>query len=117
MACIDSDLQGQQDVYEFSLVYDSADELEQYSKNLLLDIYNSDGKNATFDTRSDNKGEPQYGDLLFHFGALGHHNPAHLCDKKRFLHSQLQECTHCACCIAEPLVACCTLISCLAGRS
>jgi hypothetical protein len=41
-------------------VFDSADQLEQLSKQLLIDIWNTElvnAANATWDTRSDNKGE------------------------------------------------------------
>jgi propanediol dehydratase small subunit len=40
-----------------SLVYDSGAQLEQIAKEQLLDIYNSQGTAAGFDTRSDNKGK------------------------------------------------------------
>ena len=42
------------------LVYDSGDDLEQRTKELVPDSFNSNGTVATFDTRSDNKGpEPE----------------------------------------------------------
>jgi hypothetical protein len=45
---------------EGELVYDSGDDLEQRTKELVPDSFNSNGTAATFDTRSDNKGpEPE----------------------------------------------------------
>jgi DNA-binding beta-propeller fold protein YncE len=44
----------------FSQVYDSGDDFEQLTANLVPSIFNSDGDPASFDTRSDNKGpEPE----------------------------------------------------------
>jgi hypothetical protein len=40
-----------------SKVFDSGAQLEQLSLQLLPDVFNSEGTNATFDGRSDNKGE------------------------------------------------------------
>lgn len=42
---------------ELSQVFDSAAALELISREELYDIYNSQGQNSTFDSRSDNKGK------------------------------------------------------------
>jgi len=41
---------------ELTQVFDSAAALELISREELYDIYNSQGQNSTFDSRSDNKG-------------------------------------------------------------
>jgi hypothetical protein len=50
---------GQRGTYQFSQVYDSGDDLEQISKDSLGLLYNSEGKESQFDSRSKNKGKSQ----------------------------------------------------------